>query len=266
VDGSIEVKVTFSEESVPLIENFVDPVPLAQVAVAREADSGYVLSVGFGGDTFASVLEFNGVNWATLASIGQRVNIVLGHKYSVRVAMQGQVLKLEVDGSDVIAYRIAFPPRGRQVGVVAQGRNKVLFEDFQVVSSMPFAFAAMEFNLQFDALYQDVLKPAAAKFKINLIRADEIPGPGFIIADIVKNLVDATVVVAEITRANANVFFELGYAYAFHKPLILLAEKDSKLPFDVSGMRVIFYEDSIAGKTRVEQEFERHLGFILGTS
>jgi hypothetical protein len=60
------------------------------------------------------------------------------------------------------------------------------------------------------------------------------------------------------------VFYEVGYAHAIAKPTVLLAQTDTPLPFDVSGFRVIFYTDSIAGKRIVERELRLHLQSILG--
>jgi hypothetical protein len=94
-------------------------------------------------------------------------------------------------------------------------------------------------------------------------RADEMSGPGMILSDIITGIQDAAVVIAEITPVNANVFYELGYAHATGKPTILLAEKGMSLPFDVSGFRCIFYDDSIGGKRRVEAELRRHLEAIV---
>ena len=49
---------------------------------------------------------------------------------------------------------------------------------------------------------------------------------------------------------NANVFYELGYAHALNKPTILLANRlTEELPFDISGYRVIFYDDRLAAAT-----------------
>jgi hypothetical protein len=70
------------------------------------------------------------------------------------------------------------------------------------------------------------------------------------------------VIIAEITPANPNVFYELGHSHATEKPAILLAERGRPLPFDVSGFRVIFYDDSIGGKRQVEDELRRHLKAI----
>ena len=69
--------------------------------------------------------------------------------------------------------------------------------------------------------------------------------------------------IAEITPANQNVFYELGYAHALKKPTILLAERGKELPFDISGYRCLFYENSIGGKKAVEDGLREHLEAIL---
>jgi nucleoside 2-deoxyribosyltransferase len=91
----------------------------------------------------------------------------------------------------------------------------------------------------------------------------EVSGPGVILHDIAQGIVEAKIIVAEITPVNQNVFYELGYAHALGKPTILLAERGKQLPFDVSGYRVLFYENTIAGKKHVYEGFKRHLEAIL---
>ena len=121
----------------------------------------------------------------------------------------------------------------------------------------------MQFGTPFDDVYTQVIQAVCKEFDLEVVRADEIYGPGLIIRDIVQSINEAAVVVAEISPQNANVYFEVGYAYAWSKPMILLAEKNTKLPFDVSPFRTLFYENSIAGKARVEEGLRRHLSAIL---
>ena len=67
----------------------------------------------------------------------------------------------------------------------------------------------------------------------------------------------------DITPTNPNVFYELGYAHALQKPTILLANRQiEKLPFDVSGYWVIFYDETIGGKRDIESTLEKHLESI----
>jgi hypothetical protein len=51
--------------------------------------------------------------------------------------------------------------------------------------------------------------------------------------------------------------------HALGKPTILLAERGKQLPFDISGYRVLFYENTIGGKKQVEDGLKKHLAAIL---
>ena len=82
------------------------------------------------------------------------------------------------------------------------------------------------------------------------VRIDEKSGPGVIFQDMQREISQSDIVIAEITPANPRVFYELGYARALGKPTILLAQRGGKLPFDIASYRVVFYDDSIGGKSR----------------
>jgi nucleoside 2-deoxyribosyltransferase len=62
------------------------------------------------------------------------------------------------------------------------------------------------------------------------------------------------------------VYYEVGYAHALKKPTILIAESPTQLPFDVSPFRTLFYENSIAGKAKVESGLKQHLEAILSNT
>jgi nucleoside 2-deoxyribosyltransferase len=73
-------------------------------------------------------------------------------------------------------------------------------------------------------------------------RLDEIRGAGRISDDLVRELSEATVCIADITGCNPNVMWEVGYALALQKPTLLLTQDISHLPFDIKDMRTIAYE------------------------
>ena len=127
----------------------------------------------------------------------------------------------------------------------------------------------MKFGEPYDALYRDVVQPVSKKAGFYAVRADDIFRPGVILQDIIQGIVGSDVILAEITPVNANVFYELGYAHALNKPTILLANRETEeLPFDISGYRVIFYDDSIRGKGDIEATLRKHLESVrrgLGT-
>ena len=95
--------------------------------------------------------------------------------------------------------------------------------------------------------------------EFRVTRIDEQSGPGLIIEDISRAIQEAKLVIADISPVNANVFYEVGFAHALNKPTILLAEKGTKLPFDVSSFRTLFYENSIAGKKKFEEGLRKHI-------
>ena len=68
-----------------------------------------------------------------------------------------------------------------------------------------------------------------------------------------------------LLRIDAN---EVGYAQALAVPTILLftSKDEEQMPFDVSGQRAIFYEDSIGGKSAVERDLRRHVESVLSPS
>ena len=130
----------------------------------------------------------------------------------------------------------------------------------------PPSCVVMQFSGQFNELYEDVIQPVCADLGIEAYRASDIYRPGVILQDIIQGLTESHVIIAEITPANPNVCYELGYSHALQKPTILLADRETtKLPFDISGYRVIFYDNTIRGKSSVESELRQHLNNILGS-
>lgn len=103
------------------------------------------------------------------------------------------------------------------------------------------AFMIMPFDEGMDSIYRDVIKPAAKRLGIQISRGDDFFTTGEIIEDIWRRLNEATFIVADLTKRNPNVFYELGLAHAIGKPVILLAQNIDDVPFDVRHNRVIVY-------------------------
>jgi len=90
-----------------------------------------------------------------------------------------------------------------------------------------------------DQILKHVIRPALKERGYEAQRADEISGPGIITAQVIQKLIDAPLVVADLTGWNANVFYELAIRHAFGKPVIQLIRKGENIPFDVAAMRTI---------------------------
>ena len=63
-----------------------------------------------------------------------------------------------------------------------------------------------------------------------------------ILDDIWTGIIEADFVIADVSDANANVFYELGMAHAIGTPVIIIAQDVSNVPFDIASRRMITYE------------------------
>lgn len=73
------------------------------------------------------------------------------------------------------------------------------------------------------------------------VRADQLSEPGRITSQIIKLLLDADLVIADLTANNANVYYELSLRHAIGKPAIHMAIDGTPLSFDVRDNRTIFF-------------------------
>lgn len=97
--------------------------------------------------------------------------------------------------------------------------------------------------VDFDRIHLECLEPAAEAAEVESIRADEEAVGGIIHKAMYERLLLAEIVVADLTFANANVFYELGIRHAARpRSTILIYAKLGQLPFDVAPIRAIPYE------------------------
>ncbi|MXV16841.1 hypothetical protein [Hufsiella ginkgonis] len=96
-------------------------------------------------------------------------------------------------------------------------------------------------------LIASVVEPVLAKFNFIAVPAHYIATPGSIPKQIIRHIVEDKLVIANLTGLNPNVMYELAVRHAVKLPLVTLAEKGTKLPFDIVDQRTIFYEDTFNG-------------------
>ena len=97
--------------------------------------------------------------------------------------------------------------------------------------------------VDFDQIYNDAIKPAIEECGLQALRGDEERTGGIIHGAMFARLLLAEFVVADLTLANPNVFYELGIRHAA-KPFttVPIFANVSALPFDVSLVRAVGYE------------------------
>jgi len=90
-----------------------------------------------------------------------------------------------------------------------------------------------------DKLFKHLFKPVLEGLGYNPIRADQIDEVGNITSQIIDLLVEAPLVIADLSGHNPNVFYELGIRHTIRKPYIQFIAKGDRLPFDVAPIRSI---------------------------
>lgn len=109
-------------------------------------------------------------------------------------------------------------------------------------------FTVMPFRPRYDEIYRDVIEFNCAQLFLTAERADQILAPGPIPPQIFQSIRESLFLVADVSDSNENVFYELGYAHALEKKIIVLAndqKRNGLLPFDIRVIRTIFYDETL---------------------
>lgn len=122
-------------------------------------------------------------------------------------------------------------------------------------------------NDKFDKRFVDIFEPAIIRAGFEAYRIDKDLSVRIPIDDIEKGISESAICFAEITSDNPNVWYELGFAFARNKDVVMVCsdERQGKFPFDIQHRQVITYktsstsdfttlEDTITKKIKAFQE------------
>src|SRR3972149_10134154 len=95
----------------------------------------------------------------------------------------------------------------------------------------------------FDKRYDDVLVPAIEEANLEPYRVDRDPCVSIPIDQIEDGIQNSDICLADITENNPNVWFELGFAIAVPKEVVLIcsSERKNPFPFDIQHRNIILY-------------------------
>lgn len=207
-----------------------------------------------------SINFWDGTKWDIKMIGGTRNTIKEKHRYNIKIELRGNVQKLYFNDILLYTYTNMINVQGL-AGIIIHNAFESVLENINYEQKEPSVFAIMKFEKDFDELYNEVIVPQLKSYGYKTVRADECYTSTSILQDIIREINDASIIIADITMDNPNVFYELGYAHALNKPTILLADRDKreKLPFDISGFRTIFYTNSIGGKKEIETTLRKFI-------
>ncbi|MBI5571228.1 MAG: hypothetical protein HY914_14895 [Desulfomonile tiedjei] len=220
--GTISAKIEFTDVAAPAA---------CELILYYDPARKYMVTAGLGSGPMFAVRHWDENGWQTHGYAGHRENLRSGNPYHVTATLKGSWVRLTVDGVDVTSANLPFALPPSQVGVWCGGFKDIAVRNFKIDLVRGRAFVVMQFGSPYDQLYSEVIAAVCKEFELDAVRADESFGPGLIIADIVRDIQESKLVIAEISPSNPNVYYEVGYAHAINKPTILVAKKGNHAAF-----------------------------------
>ena len=130
-----------------------------------------------------------------------------------------------------------------------------IFQERGFVPKDNLCFVAIPFKKEFGKVLKQSIRPASRDAGMVCKKANDIFSTRGVIQDIWEQINRATVVIADITEENANVFYEIGLSHALGKKVILITQGEpEKIPFDVRHIRCIKYEYTREGLSKLSKE------------
>jgi hypothetical protein len=146
-----------------------------------------------------------------------------------------------VEGLIPAIRRIIEVPIDRKKSIVElEGLASIEVKGF---SHKSLVFAAMPFDRAFDDTYFVSMSYAADSIGAYCYRMDYELSSGNIDLTIKEKIEESIAMIADVSGANPNVLYELGYAHALRKPYVNICSTSLEdLPFDIRNYNTLKYE------------------------
>lgn len=115
----------------------------------------------------------------------------------------------------------------------------------QVFVISPIGEAGSEVRRRADQVLRHIIFPTMTQCGFNedeVVRADTISKPGAITQQIVSAIINADLIIADLTGLNANVFYELAIRHFINKPYVQICDVNTLIPFDIKDQRTIMFD------------------------
>ncbi len=111
-------------------------------------------------------------------------------------------------------------------------------------------------------MIESITPPVLEELNFVLDVPHRMPKPGSITKQILECILNHDLVVANLTELNPNVMYELAVRHSTAKPVITIAELGTKLPFDITTERTIFYTNDMRGVPKLQKELKSSISSI----
>lgn len=121
----------------------------------------------------------------------------------------------------------------------------------------------MPFAAEYDPVYT-AIQSAVSSIGLEPMRADNFWEHHYVIQDIVNLIARARVVICDLSNRNPNVFYEAGIAHALGKEVILIAQSEDDVPFDLRHLRYVKYLNNAQGLTSLSKAIASRIQTVVG--
>lgn len=123
-------------------------------------------------------------------------------------------------------------------------------------------FVVMPFTQALDDVYEQCLVPTAQARGLSIARADDFYTHSAVMTDIWSAIHASSLVIADCTGRNPNVFYELGIAHTVGVPVMMISQTEDDIPSDLRHLRYYTYWPAEAGL----QELGKAVGRVLAAT
>lgn len=238
----------------------------------------------------AAVENFSSEHWLELGAMTNCLDVVQGHSRLLRSLHWGDP-DYSGNALDVLVQMTSRDPanlgaieryiaskfkRGENVSAGGTMARTIVFSPnvFRIpeCSVDPRLVAVlMPFDARFAPVYR-AIQDACATAGLTCRRADDIWNQSEVIQDIFALIFEASIVVADFTERNPNVFYEVGIAHTLGKHVVPITQAKQDVPFDVQHHRYLQYLNNEEGRNALSQGLRSRLtqlslsaGAALGT-
>lgn len=195
-------------------------------------------------ERFSLIMQFNNDNVGangnyTVMTSTKETNLIIEKCIKEKLALKKYVLNPLMESPDNII-----------VNPVFNGRNFSMKDKH--------CFILMPFTESWSDRVWKQLGLILERGGFSFSRADSLYGHN-ILEDIWIAINESSLIIADITSRNPNVFYEIGIAHTLGKKVILLTQKVTDIPFDFKNYRHIIYEDNVDGFNILSVELPNYL-------
>lgn len=167
---------------------------------------------------------------------------------------------------DACLSKSDFCPDCRSLILSAIGRGNItlhqmvaIYKILDFIAQRRLCFVLMPFKKKFREIYANHIKPILTRYNWGCSIADEIHEEREIINIIWEQVLRADLIIADLTKRNPNVFYELGYAHALGKKTVLLTQSIQDVPFDLRHRQLVEYFPTPEGYKKLVQSIEKYI-------